>query len=363
MQLSIAQQDRVSSSGPDLGLLGERAAHWNTVRAAHCGTIGLGSGPAAADVDLVDPVLASESLMAVYTPHRLRLLGTRSDFRMRLCKQDLGALTLSSLRFNTEVELAQQPAGNFVLVTTQLHGSSDIATAQERRSGGAGLVVVDSATREVVKRFSADSERLHVRFDQAELAALCAQLLGRTLDRPLEFSAVVRADGIGHWRWLGMARMLLDYALAPPALSFAPRVYRQLEEMAMLMLLTEHEHSYSELLHAPAPAIAPRHIRAAEEFIRARAGDDLTLAEIAGVVGVSIRTLGAGFQSYRSTTPMKYLRDVRLDAAREDLLSGRPGCSVSDVAMRWGFGNPGRFASAYRCRFGELPSATLLRRC
>lgn len=338
-----------SSPCPDLGLLGERAAH-------------VFPPTAAADSDIADPVLASARLIAVYSPHRLRLMGKQSDFRMRLRTQKLGALTLSSLSFNTEVELAQEPAGNFVLVTTQLRGTSDISTARECRSGGAGLVVVDSATRDVVKRFSADSERLNVHIDQAALGALCAQLLGRTLDRPLEFNPVVRADGIAHRRWLCMARMLLDYASAPPARPIAARVHRQLEEMAMLMLLTEHEHSYSDRLNAPAPAIAPRHIKAAEDFIRAKAGDDLTLAEIAKAVGVSIRTLGAGFQNYRDTTPMKYLRDVRLNAVREDLLSGQPGCSVSDVAMRWGFGNLGRFAGDYRRRFGEYPSATLRRR-
>lgn len=338
-----------STPCPDLTLLGERTAH-------------VFPPTAAADSDIADPVLASERLIAVFSQHRMRLLGDRSDFRMRLSTQKLGTLTLSSLSFNTEVELAQEPAGNFVLVTTQLRGSSDISTARECRSGGAGLVVVDSATREVVKRFSADSARLNVRMDQAALGALCAQLLGRTLDRPLEFSPVVRTDGIAHRRWLCMARMLLDYASAPPARPLAARVHRQLEEMVMLMLLTEHEHSYSDSLNASAPAIAPRHVKAAEDFIRARAGDDLTLAEIARAVGVSIRTLGAGFRNYRDTTPMNYLREVRLNAAREDLLSGRPGSNVSEVAMRWGFGNLGRFAGAYRCRFGEYPSATLLRR-
>lgn len=337
-----------SAPCPDVALLCERAAH-------------VFPRTAAADFGTDDPVQASDRLIAVYSPHRLRLLGERSDFRMRLRMEKLGALTLSSLSFNTEVELAQEPAGSFVLVTTQLRGSSDIFTARESRGGGAGLVVVDSATRQVVKRFSADSERLNVHIDQQALGALCAQLLGRTLDRPLEFNPIIRTDCVAHRRWLCMARMLLDYAAAPPALPLAARVHRQLEEMAMLMLLTEHEHSYSERLKAPAPAIAPRHIKAAEEFILARAADSLTLAEIAGAVGVSIRTLSAGFQTYRETTPMKHLRDIRLNAARQDLLAGESGRSVSDVAMRWGFGNLGRFAGDYRRRFGEYPSDTLLR--
>ena len=33
--------------------------------------------------------------------------------------------------------------------------------------------------------------------------------------------------------------------------------------------------------------------------------------------------------------------------------------TVTGVAYRWGFGNPGRFAQFYKAQFGELPSDTL----
>lgn len=56
-------------------------------------------------------------------------------------------------------------------------------------------------------------------------------------------------------------------------------------------------------------------------------------------------------------SPMQYLRGVRLDRAREDLQAGVG--TVSDIAYQWGFTNLGRFARAYRERFGELPSDTL----
>jgi AraC-like DNA-binding protein len=35
--------------------------------------------------------------------------------------------------------------------------------------------------------------------------------------------------------------------------------------------------------------------------------------------------------------------------------------SVTDVAFRWGFTHPGRFADAYRERFGQASSETLRR--
>jgi AraC family ethanolamine operon transcriptional activator len=54
---------------------------------------------------------------------------------------------------------------------------------------------------------------------------------------------------------------------------------------------------------------------------------------------------------------MRYLRQLRLDRARLDLLSGR--CSVTEAATRWGFWNLGDFARYYRQRHGELPRAAM----
>jgi AraC-like DNA-binding protein len=60
---------------------------------------------------------------------------------------------------------------------------------------------------------------------------------------------------------------------------------------------------------------------------------------------------------------MSYVRRHRLERVREELLSLDPaaGVTVTDVALRHGFAHTGRFAAAYRERFGELPSATMRR--
>ena len=61
---------------------------------------------------------------------------------------------------------------------------------------------------------------------------------------------------------------------------------------------------------------------------------------------------------------MAYLRQVRLQRADADLraASGTPlaaGRGVASIASRWGFTNFGRFAAAYRARYGHAPSETL----
>ena len=59
---------------------------------------------------------------------------------------------------------------------------------------------------------------------------------------------------------------------------------------------------------------------------------------------------------------MTYLQQVRLGRAHEALRAADPTrVTVSSIAHRWGFAHLGRFASAYRVKFGQSPSETLRR--
>jgi AraC-like DNA-binding protein len=52
---------------------------------------------------------------------------------------------------------------------------------------------------------------------------------------------------------------------------------------------------------------------------------------------------------------MTYLRTVRLERVRQDLLNDATLSSVTAAALRWGFAHLGRFSVEYRRAFGECP--------
>lgn len=309
------------------------------------------------------PDEASAQLRSVYSHHHLRLLGTQAHFDMRLHLVRAGRLELGALGFGTEVELKQQPPGRFTLVTTQLSGHSEIHTRGERHGGGGGMVVLDSAGQAVTKRFSADSCRINLRVDQAVLESKCAELLGRDVGGALVFHPALPAGTPAQLRWTAWLQMLLGCLDRGEADTRPcnPLLLRQIEEAGLLLLLTEIPHNRSALLATPEPEIAPRHVRRAEEFIRSHAAEALTLGDIAAAAGVSIRALTDGFRRARNTTPMIFLREQRLLGARAELQQADAVDTVTAIALRWGFGNPGRFAADYRRRFGESPSATMRR--
>ncbi|MFC4904265.1 helix-turn-helix transcriptional regulator [Kocuria oceani] len=120
--------------------------------------------------------------------------------------------------------------------------------------------------------------------------------------------------------------------------------------------------SFLERSAVPEPErAAPAGVRRAVSFMEEHAAEDIGLGEIARAARMSPRGLQAAFRRELSTTPLAHLRTLRLEAVRAELLTTDPGAgaTVAEVAGRWGFSHPGRFAAAYRERFGENPAATL----
>jgi AraC-like DNA-binding protein len=106
----------------------------------------------------------------------------------------------------------------------------------------------------------------------------------------------------------------------------------------------------------------PQTLRRAIAFIEANPHHDISTADIAAAAHVTIRAIQLAFKRHLDTTPMAYLRRVRLHQAHLDLLQATPETnSVTAIAARWGFPSPNHFATLYRREFGEPPSRTLQR--
>lgn len=77
---------------------------------------------------------------------------------------------------------------------------------------------------------------------------------------------------------------------------------------------------------------------------------------------VSRRTMQNSFQSVVQTSPLHYVRSLRLSQVRRMLLDTRQAdLPIGDAAAHWGFIHLCHFANAYKAQFGELPSTTARR--
>ena len=107
------------------------------------------------------------------------------------------------------------------------------------------------------------------------------------------------------------------------------------------------------------PHIRPRSVHRAVLFMERTGVEVVSLTDVIAAAGVKERTLHEAFRHFETTSPMRFLRGLRLDRARTQLVEGRT--CVADAAVRSGFRHLSRFAHYYEQRFGEKPSTTLRR--
>lgn len=99
-------------------------------------------------------------------------------------------------------------------------------------------------------------------------------------------------------------------------------------------------------------------VQRAEELMAAHSAQQLSLIDIALAANVGPRALQTAFKRHRRRTPLQFLYEQRLAAARGALVTGDPSRTVTKVAIDCGFTHLSRFSDIYRQAFGETPSAT-----
>src|SRR2546423_11101434 len=94
-------------------------------------------------------------------------------------------------------------------------------------------------------------------------------------------------------------------------------------------------------------------------WLRGHLSEPLRLEQLAQIAGVRPRTLETHFKMFLGTTPLGWVRRMRLARARQELLRASPQATVTSIALSSGFSELGRFSAQYRRTFGELPSTTM----
>lgn len=303
---------------------------------------------------------ARQALSEVFLPVDFPSARPSKTFDMALNALEVGRVTCGFMQFREEVRIETAEAENYHLdipvsgraVMTAGFGPQIHATPRT-----AGVFTPGKPVRlDCGEWFS----QLSVMIPRADLHLELERLLGREPVRPLEYTSELDLTGPGG-RMMLQALLMIDEASAIEGGPLAhPLARLRLEQTLIQSLLFAQPHNHSAALHVPAREPGARLVSQAAELLRDDPGHPWTVVELAARVSVSARSLQQGFRRSLDTTPMAYLRTIRLEKVREDLTRGGPGTeSVTEAATRWGFLHLGRFAAAYRSAFGEHPSETL----
>lgn len=308
--------------------------------------------------DLDEARLWGERLLC---ENRLIYQGRGNEIDTRIFFRRFGGIGLGRLSYGCDITIDPGILGSFAMIQIPIRGEEviELGTRQVRSTPRQATVINAHIPCRIHHR--KDTEKLVMRIDRALLERTCQRQLGRTLQSPLEFKPEIDLDTPQGQRWLRMVGWVYDNLSNEDDLP--QMLSAQFEEALVTGLLTCQPNNYShELCSDDAPSIAPSFIKRLERYIEEHAQEPITITEMAEYVGVSSRSIFAGFRRYRNTSPMLYLKEVRLRHVHEELQRSSAGkATVTAVAFRWGFSHLGHFTADYKRRFGKSPSETLIR--
>lgn len=302
---------------------------------------------------------ARSVLNRFYYPIAVGVPDGAEGFGLDMRMIQVGPLTVGRLSFAGPVTLTAVDLDAYH-VTMPIRGRVRARHAGHEVMAEPSIGAVFGPSGRIRTLHSARSSQLDIKIERAALDAELAGLLGRPLDGPIDLPpSITLSDGPAR-SWRRLVRLLHDEAGQPHSLLAHPLIADRMRHAVMTGLLFSVPHRYCDALRAPARPGAPRAVQRAVDAIHDEPERSFTVADLAEIAGVSVRSLQEGFRRHVGCSPMAYLQQARLARVHEELGSADPSLvTVAAVAHRWGFAHLGRFASAYRARFGIPPSTRL----
>jgi AraC-like DNA-binding protein len=296
-------------------------------------------------------------------PQKFEIQGRTRPFSTTIQFRQLNDLRLSYTWFAPAMVISSIAAAPYYSLYFRLSGSSEyrvpgriFVTSPSCGAFWPGMQPVQVRTNENWHVFG-------TRFSSGAIQVELSHLLGRDIVRPVDFDPMVNFDhGAGRIIKRMLVRLYEKAGQHESELAESGLGMRQIEQSLITLILEGLRHNYSKFVNGPERSIAPWQVRTVEEFILENADQPLSLGDLAVVGGVSGRSLQYTFRRHRGCSPMEFLRQIRLERVRNELLHATRGTTVTSAAMRWGFLHLSRFAAEFRAKFNESPSATL-RRC
>ncbi|MFG1697622.1 helix-turn-helix transcriptional regulator [Nonomuraea sp. NPDC049309] len=297
---------------------------------------------------------------------RMRIGSDVASPRTRVSRRVMGAVIADRLEFDYDMSYAVNPLGRVCLLLVESGTIANRVAGEDEEVFVPGdAVLLSPPDRPYSGRLRRAGYSI-LMFDTGLLQQVAATLPGRRAE-PVRLlgNRPVSAAAARHLR--RTITYVRDDVLSDPELAAAPLVAAgagQLLAATVLSALPSNAALPGDEAAADRRDAHTQTLRRAVAFIDEHADAPLGIAEIAAAARVTPRALQYAFRRHLNTTPLGYLRRVRLARAHDELRAGDPATlTVAAVAARWGFFHPGRFASMYRAAYGCAPSETLFASC
>lgn len=308
---------------------------------------------------------AKVKVAEVFCPHTLKLIVPRQHVHAQHNMVRLNEMTINYLTYGATVEIDPGQLQRFYLAQIPLAGHAEVRCGDQLVDSDTRVATLLNPDTSTYMRWDQDCAQVLLWIPREAIERRLAMMLGVDSVGTLSFSvSLPQQEGLSSAWCQAVIDLVRNLDRNGSFWLQYPTAISSMEDFLLRNLLLFQHHNFSEKLEHGFEPARPRHLQRAIDYIQGHAAEPVTVADIAQAACVSIRALEEGFKRHLNTSPMNYLRDIRLDLVRKQitaLAAAGQVVSISDIAYQFGFTHLGRFAAYYKQRFGVSPSSAIRR--
>ncbi|WP_433538493.1 helix-turn-helix transcriptional regulator [Micromonospora sp. CA-249363] len=305
-----------------------------------------------------DPAAIHRFLASTYTAD-LRIHAGETGYHLVHRRVDAGPFALATIGQSAHLDIEVGDIDGLVVCRTRSALISRTCQGEAHRFGPGDVFLTNRPGEPFNLRWEPGEVELCV-LDLGVLTQVATAAPARR-PGPIRFTDLGPVDATRTRQWRRTTRYVNDVVLNNPITSAQPLVIGSAARMlAAAALAIFPNTAFTDETARDRHDASTATLRRAVAFVEENADRDIGAADIANAAAVSLRAVQLAFRRHLGTTPMAYLRRVRLDRAHHDLVRADPRReTVSAIASRWGFASHSRFTAWYHASYGVPPRETL----
>lgn len=242
-----------------------------------------------------------------------------------------------------------QPALDHHYIVQHLGGPKKV---DRRRDGASVSAVVETGSLSIVPvgtHFKWHTQG-PIEFAHLYLAPSLLSRMALRFEKPSDFSLVDRVGCRDPLLEASYTAMLNEIRTKD---AVEPLYMDSLLETFVIKLLREYSTARSLRTSKPREMLAAYQLKRVMEFVEARLGGNVALADLANVAGGSVFHFSRAFRNTAGDTPYRYVLRRRIERAKHLLVSS--ATPIAEVARNCGFSSHANFAKTFSRFVGTTP--------
>lgn len=256
--------------------------------------------------------------------------------------------------------LRSQERRQQVICAITTSGSISYRSGTSEMEAGPREVLIGCADRVEAARFDPGYHQYFLTAPLSTLNACLENLTGSASARVDEIALSLKSDELSCLALTRFTPLISDLLLGRETIDLSPIRKRRCQDAFLEIVAKVVIEQRGPAGNLDTESGSARHVRLAEEYMRANCHLPIGIAEVAAQLNISIRALQLAFKRHAETTPFARLQGYRLEGLRTSL-EADPTANWQTVAASWGFLHRSRLTRQYSGTFGETPAQTVRR--